>query len=108
MTIKCDFMVQWNATPEQLTAVGMALWRWCIRARGPTGTYRCIDNQPLADLIAGQFPVSCQAEHGGIHIRIQDEASLNRQATITSLRQELPTEGIKDVWVDGQSWTLSV
>ena len=51
MSIKCDLILQWSATPEQLTALGAAMWRWCNRAAGNTGIYQYLDNQVLADLL---------------------------------------------------------
>jgi hypothetical protein len=108
MSVACDVIVQWNATPEQLAALGSALWRWCDRTAGNTGIYQYLDNQALADLIAGRLPVSSQpplsADRRGVHFRVRDEASQDRQATIEGLRRELPAGGIEDVVVDGTSW----
>jgi hypothetical protein len=104
MSINCDVTVQWGATPQQLTALGGALWRWCVRASGDAGIYGCLDNQPLADLIAGTFPRSGRAERRGMHFRLRDEASQSRQATIDSLRRAIPVKGVEDIVVDGVSW----
>jgi hypothetical protein len=106
MSIKCDVIVQWNATPEQLSALGAALWRWCTRAPGQTGAYQRLDNQALADLIAGKLPTSRQAERG-VHLYVRDEISQNRRATIDSLRREMPAVGLVDIMVDGASWNLA-
>jgi hypothetical protein len=105
MSNNCDVILQWSATPEQLRAVGTALWRWCIRAAGDTSIYRYLDNQALADLIAGKLPASSQAERRGIHLWVRDEASPDRQATLDSLRREIPAKGVEDIVVDGKSWT---
>jgi hypothetical protein len=102
----CDVILQWGATPEQLRALGTALWRWCNRAAGNTGIYQHLDNQALADLIAGKLPASSQTERRGVHLWVRDEASHNRQATIDSLRREIPARGIEDILVDGKSWSL--
>ena len=110
MSIKCDVVLQWSATPDQLTSLGAALWRWCNRAAGDTGIYQYLDNQALADLIAGKLPVSSQAlgpaERRGVHFQIRDNASRDRQATIDSLRREIPVKGLEDIVVDGTSWNL--
>jgi hypothetical protein len=110
MSITCDVILQWGATPEQLTALGAALWRWCTRAAGTTGIYPYLDNQALADLLAGKFPASSQtsrqAERRGVHFRVREEAPHNRQATIDSLRREIPAKGVEDLLVDGKSWNL--
>jgi hypothetical protein len=37
MSMNCEIILQWSATPEQLTALGAALWRWCSRTTGNTG-----------------------------------------------------------------------
>jgi hypothetical protein len=104
MAISCDVIVQWSATPEELTALGAALWRWCSRAAGDTHMYQCLNNQALADLIAGKFPTTSAAERRGVHLRVRDEESLDRRTAVASLRRELPTEGVEDVVVDGTSW----
>jgi hypothetical protein len=112
MSINCDVIVRGNATAEQLSELGSALWRWCGRAAGETGIYPCLDNQVMADLIAGKQPRSgqtpAQSEQGadGVHFRMLDAGSHDRRRTIDRLRCELPTRGIKDVLVDGTSWNL--
>ena len=110
MSIHCDVIIQPCATPAQLTALGAALWRWCTRAARDTGIYQYVDNQPLADLIAGKFPASNltprQAEPGGVHFRVRDGASRDRRASVDSLRREIPGQGVADIVVDGRSWDL--
>ena len=110
MSITCDVIVQWDATPEQLAGLGAALWRWCTRAAGGTGIYQYLDNQALADLIAGKLPVSSQPppEPGrrGVRFRVRDEGSVDREATIDRLRREMPVKGVEDIVVDGVSWNF--
>jgi hypothetical protein len=108
MSITCDVIPQWHATPEQLTALGAALWRWCSGTAGGAGIYQHLDNQALADLIARKMPgpghTSRPAERRGVYLRVRDEASRDRQATIDSLRREIPAGGVEDILVDGKSW----
>ena len=108
ISIPCDFIVNWEATPEQFASLGSALWRWCNHTEGNTGIYQYLDNQALADLIAGKLPVSSQPprepDRWGVHFRVRDEVSQDRQATVDGLRRELPAGAIKDVVVDGTSW----
>jgi hypothetical protein len=108
MPINCDVILQWNATPAQLSALGAALWRWCSGTAKDTGIYHYLDNQALADLIAGRLPTTTQtpwqAERRGVHFRVRDEASPDRLAAIAGLRREMPAEGIEDILVDGKSW----
>jgi len=110
MSIQCDVILPWGATPEQLKAVGGALLRWCHRAAGNTGIYQYLDNQALADLIAGTLPgpgqTPRQAEQPRVSFAVRDEAFHNRQATIASLRREIPARGVEDILVDGKSWNL--
>src|SRR4051794_5014531 len=105
MSIKCDVILQSGATPEQLTTLGAALWRWCIRAAGGSGIYQFLDNQTLADVIVGRLPVSSAttgpAERRGVHLRVRDKAFPDRQAAIDSLRREIAARGIEDIVVDG-------
>src|SRR5947209_453010 len=108
MSVHCDIILRWGATPEQLTVLGAALWRWCSRAAGAAGVYPRLDDQPLADLIAGRLPASGRilrrADRRGVHFVVRDEASPDRRAAIASLRREIPDEGIEDILVDGKSW----
>ncbi len=111
MSMNCDLILQWSATPEQRIALGAALWRWCNRARGSTGIYQYLNNQDLADLIAGKFPTCSQtpwrADSRGVHVWFQGEAFHDRQATIGSLRREIPAEGVEDILINGKSWSLN-
>jgi hypothetical protein len=108
MPVKCDVIVGWGATPEQLTAVGAALWRWCVRGAEAGGIYQYLDNQALADLIAGRLPVSDRtagpADRRGVHFRAWDRVSPDGRAAIEALRRELPAAGVVDVLVNGTSW----
>jgi hypothetical protein len=108
MSMKCDIFLKWSATPAQLRAVGDAFWLWCNRAEGNTGIYKRLDNQALADLIAGRFPTSLQApwpiERRGVRVRVWDEAAHDPHATLDSLRRTIPSEGIEDLVVDDVSW----
>jgi hypothetical protein len=47
MPINCEIILQWGATPEQVRAVGAALWHWCTRAAGGAGIYHCHLRPPL-------------------------------------------------------------
>src|SRR5205807_9358993 len=98
MPAKCDVIVGWEATPEQLTALGTALCRWCVRGAGDRGIYEYLDNQVLADLIAGRFPSACQApqpaDRRGTHFRVWDRESNDCRAAIETLRREIPAAGV--------------
>ena len=63
------------------------------RAAGDTGN-QYLDNQALADLIAGRLPMSSQprwSDNGrGVHLQVRDEVSQNRQTTIDRLRRSIP------------------
>ena len=103
MSVHCDFILKWDATPDQLTALGRALWGWCIRVAGGTGIYQYLDHQKLADLIAGKFPLAGQIPSQA-DFRVRDHLSHERQATIDRLRREIPVEGVEDILVEGKSW----
>jgi DNA-binding transcriptional LysR family regulator len=108
MTVKCDVILQWNATPDQLAALGAALCRWCRRTAGGAGVYPYLDDQALADLIAGKLPATVptprRPDQRGVCLSVRSEVSQDRQATIASLRQVIPAEGVEDILVDGKSW----
>jgi hypothetical protein len=107
MAMNCDIIVQWSATPEQLSALGSALWRWCNGPARGSDVYQSLNNQPLADLISGKMPTSHQmpqqVDQRGVHFRFRTEASPDRQTTIDSLRRHLPTGGVAGILVDGTS-----
>lgn len=112
MSINCDLTLQWGATPAELKALGTALWRWHKQhVTGDSGIYQALDNQALADLIAGKLPVPSQtarpAERRGVQFRFRDETSHDCQATIACLRREIPAQGVENIMVDGTSWNPS-
>src|SRR5687767_10247636 len=108
MSFSCDIIIEWKATPDQLAAVGSALWRWCNGTAGHTSIYPILDNQALADLIAGMLPFPAdllgRSDKRGVHFWVRDYASPSCREAIASLRQELPTKGIAEVLVGGISW----
>ena len=110
MTTDCDIILQWGATPEQLAALGSALWRWRARRAKDATIYQYLDNQALSDLIAGKLPMSPQTPRESdpvrAHLRFRDESSHGREETIRSLRLEIPAEGVEDIIVDGVSWNV--
>jgi omega-6 fatty acid desaturase (delta-12 desaturase) len=106
MAVNCDVVLQWSATPSELTALGAALWRWCNRTAGAAGVYQYLNHQALADLMAGKLPAASGSGRRGVHFWIRDEESLDRLATIGSLRREIPVRGVEDIVVDGVSWSV--
>ncbi len=106
MPVHHEVILRWDATPEQLSAVGTGLWRWCVRAAADGGLYQYLDDQPLADLIAGTLPRSGRSGTRGVHFRVRGEASPSRRATTDGLRREIPAQGVDDILIDGVSWNL--
>jgi len=108
MPLRCDIILRWGATPDQLTALGLALWGWCLRVSGDAGIYPCLDNQTLSDLIAGDFPAGDQTRgplaQRGIHFRVWGETAHGGAATVAALRRAIPAAGVEDILVAGKSW----
>jgi hypothetical protein len=108
MSINCEVILRWDAAPEQQRALGRALWGWCHRAAGGAGTYQYLDNQGLADLLAGRPPAAAPwAREGGpprVLFSVPGDLARDGAATLDSLRQAIPSEGTADVRVDGLSW----
>jgi len=108
MSVDRHLILNPSATSGQLTALGAAIWRWCTRTAGNSGVYSYLNNWPLTDLLAGRLPVADQttrpAERWGVRFGVPDGAYRDRQALIDNLRQEIPAQGIVDVFVDGASW----
>jgi hypothetical protein len=107
MSINCEVILRWDATPEQQRALGRALWGWCHRAAGGAGTYQYLDNQGLADLLAGSPPAAGPwARDGGrprVLFSVPGDPARDGEATLDSLRQAIPGEGTADVRVGGLS-----
>ena len=107
MSINCEVLLRWDATPEQNRALGAALWGWCNHTAGNARLYQYLDNQPLADLLAGRFPALGPLARGTdlpqVSFMVAGEAARDRVGILESLRRALPTEGIADVRVDGLS-----
>jgi hypothetical protein len=110
MSIDCDVIVDRSATSAELTALGVALWRWCHLTTRRSPIYEHLGSQVLADLIAGRLPASGQTPEqaeqraDGVHVRLCDEESHGRSAAIAGLLRELPAAGIVDIIVAGVSW----
>jgi hypothetical protein len=109
MSIHCEVVLRWDATAEQLRALGAALWGWCTNSAGPGGIYRYLDNQALADLIEGRLPASGQNVGDGgrpyVHFMIPGDPGRDREAKREGLRRAIPSAGVADVRVDGTSWS---
>jgi hypothetical protein len=108
MAINCDIVLRGGATPEELTDLGGALWRWYSRSRGDAVPCQYVDNQALADLLAGAYPALSRsprlAGRRFVRFRVPAEAYRDRRAILDSLRRDVPSRGVEDVLVDGQSW----
>jgi hypothetical protein len=108
MSRTCDVILDWSATPAELNALGTALWSWCQRTGGDGATYRNVDSQSLADLIAGERPLfrlpPVQAQRQSLRFLVHEGRFPDRGTTIESLRHEIPAEGVYDVLVDGITW----
>jgi hypothetical protein len=110
MSIKCRVIVNETATSDQLSALGRALWRWCNRTMKSPGMYQYLNNQVLADLIAGRLPAPGQTPRqserrtDGVHFEFSDNESRDCRAAIDRLRREIPDRGVVDIQVAGVSW----
>jgi hypothetical protein len=111
MSINCTVILRWNSTPAQQRALGVALWHWCNGASGSAGMYPYLDNQVLADLLAGRLPASEAAAWGGglprVQFSVPGDPARDGAATLESLRRAMPGEGVTEMWVDGISTRLA-
>ena len=108
MSIQCDIVLQWSATPAQLTALGSRsvelvhvphggrLWRL------PVPGQRCA-GRPDRRQAARARPSPWRTGPPGIHLSVGDRRFVDRQAVIDFLRHELPAVGVERVAVDGTS-----
>jgi hypothetical protein len=107
MSVNCDVILRWDATSDQRQALGAALWGWCRHKAGDAGIYRYLDDQPLADLLAGRFPardpMARSTDLPQISFSVRGEPARDREGILDSLRRALPSAGIADVRADGMS-----
>jgi hypothetical protein len=108
MAIDCEVILRWDATPTQQKALGNALWDWCTREAAGGSLYEYLDNQALADLMAGRLPASGQrvsdANLPYVYFTIPGDAKRDRHGLLKSLERAISLEGISDVRIDGISW----
>jgi hypothetical protein len=108
MAIDCAITLRWDLRPDQLRALGSALWTWCLHAAGGGSIYQYLDNQALADLVDGRFP-SSEGKVGNarlpyIFFTVPEDPARDRYATCESLRLAFSSEGIADLRIGGTSW----
>ena len=112
MSINCTISLRWDSTPEQQRALGAALWRWCHRKARSVGMYPYLDNQALADLLAGRLPSSgatgWDAGLPCVQFTVPGDPARDGQATLESLRRAIPGEGGAEIRVEGGSRCLAV
>jgi hypothetical protein len=113
MSINCAISLRWDSTPAQRRTLGAALWRWCQQAAGNAGMgmYPYLDNQALADLLAGQLPAAgAAAWHAGsprVSFSVPGDPARDGETTLESLRRAIPDAGVAEVRVDGMSGRLA-
>jgi hypothetical protein len=110
MALSCEVLMKKSATPEQLSALGAALWGWCNQGAGGSAVFQYVNNQVLADLMAGKFPVSNhwsrEASPLSLRFNVRGNTSRDFRPTVNSLRRDLPVLAIEDIVIDGVSWNL--
>ena len=111
MSIYCHVVLKPGATPAQLSALGIALWEWCTEAANGGGVYQYLDNQALADLIAGRLPAADPAaepaERWGVRFGTRDGAFPDRRAVIDSLSRAMPIAVVEVIRADGVRWSCA-
>jgi hypothetical protein len=108
MSINCAISLRWDSTPAQQRALGAALWHWCNGASGNAGMYSYLDNQALADLLAGKLGTTAwDAGLPRVQFSVPGDPARDGEATLDSLRRAMPGEGVAEVWVDGISRRLA-
>jgi hypothetical protein len=105
MSINCTVTLRWDSTPRQQRALGVALWHWCNGASGNAGMYPYLDNQALADLLAGKLPASEATAWGAglprVQFSVPGDPARDGEAVLESLRRAMPDEGVAELRVDG-------
>lgn len=90
-----------GATPEQLRAVGRALWKR-ITLEGNPHFHQLLNNQQVADLLQGQFPGGSPRACHGIHCQFSGRFK-DVNLAIQALRPLLALEGVLEIVIAGQS-----
>jgi hypothetical protein len=70
--------------------------------------YQYLDNQALADLLAGRLPAAWptagKAGLPRVQFWVRGDPARDRETLLESLRRALPDAGAADIRVDGASW----
>jgi hypothetical protein len=108
MYINCEVILRWDATPTQYRALGAALWTWCSQTAGANGISQYLNNQPLADLLAGRLPHARALAGDACLPRflflVSADGAHDHGPMLETLRRALPVEAIADLRIDGLSW----
>jgi hypothetical protein len=108
MSVDCEVILRWDAPPAQQRSLGHALWNWCTRSAGSNELYQYLDNQALADLMAGQLPASSDMpadDHRPyVFFTMPGDVARDRDAILDHLRLTVSNDGIADVRIGGVSW----
>jgi hypothetical protein len=111
MSINGAISLRWDSTPEQQRALGAALWRWCHRKARSVGMYPYLDNQALADLLAGRLLASAAAGRDAglpsVQFTVPGDPARDGEATLESLRRRIPGEGVAEIRVEGSNKRLA-
>src|SRR5579884_531915 len=110
MTINCEVFLRWDATAGEQRALGAALWGWCTSAAGEASIYPHLDNQGLADLLAGRLPAPGPLAPDGrlpyVQLAVPGDPARDQAAVLEGLRGALPKEGLAGIRVQGLSWRM--
>jgi len=112
MSIRCIIFPRRDATPRQRRELGAALHRWYARESREHGIALYTNQQAINALLAGSWPPS-ESRKGKttkskrrppVLLDVRDGKQYSRQATIESLRKDIPANLVEDVLIDGRSW----
>ena len=108
MSIACEVLLRRDASPSQLRELGAALRRWYVREAREHGIALYTNQDGINALRAGQLPQPVCGRRGGrrlaVPFDVRDGKSYSREATIESLRKDIPADLVEDILIDGQSW----
>jgi hypothetical protein len=111
MSIRCVIFPRRDATPRQRRELGAALHRWYARESREHGMALYTNQQGINALLAGSWPPAeprkgkaKSKRRPPVLLDVRGGKHYNRQATIESLRKDIPASLVDDVLIDGRSW----
>jgi hypothetical protein len=113
MSIVCKVLPRQGATPRELQELGSALHRWYARESREHGIALYTNLDDINALRQGHLPSAGvlrgkAKQRRAIVLAVRGGKWYSLERTRKSFEQDIPAQLVRDVLIDGQSWTRGV